>query len=156
MLLAWRDLPELQKSEEWFARHGLLALVVCRFIPGTRLPTFLAAGLLGMPIARFAVGHWLSGRRLGRTDFYGFFRWFEVRTDLARDLTAALQLGGVRSSGAGMIFLTRTRWLPAARRLLEHPPAFQRWSKWEFWPAWLFLFSDWDQLSTAVVSNTAA
>ena len=46
---------KLNQSEVWFARHGLFALVICRFIPGTRLPTFLAAGILRMPAGHFAV-----------------------------------------------------------------------------------------------------
>ena len=50
-----KALEKLNQSEAWFGRHGLFALVICRFIPGTRLPTFLAAGLLRMPAARFAL-----------------------------------------------------------------------------------------------------
>jgi membrane protein DedA with SNARE-associated domain len=125
----------LQKGEEWFVRHGLWALVVCRFVPGTRLPTFLAAGLLGMPIARFAViTGFLAAGWVGL--IFGFFRWFEVRTDLARDLNGVLQLV-VFGLLVLALFLTRTRWLSAARRL-RASAAIQRWLKWEFWPAWLF------------------
>ena len=47
----------LDRSEAWFERHGLLALVICRLIPGTRLPTFLAAGLLWDALRRLP-GFW--------------------------------------------------------------------------------------------------
>ena len=39
--------PEsLAKAEGWFARHGSLALVMSRAIPGSRLPLYVAAGAL--------------------------------------------------------------------------------------------------------------
>jgi membrane protein DedA with SNARE-associated domain len=47
--------PEsLAKAEGWFARHGSLALVMSRAIPGSRLPLYVAAGALRLPIRLFA------------------------------------------------------------------------------------------------------
>jgi len=47
--------PEsLAKAEGWFARHGSLALVMSRAIPGSRLPLYLAAGALRLPVRLFA------------------------------------------------------------------------------------------------------
>lgn len=47
--------PELlAKAEAWFARHGSLALVMSRAIPGSRLPLYLAAGALRLPFRLFA------------------------------------------------------------------------------------------------------
>jgi len=47
--------PEsLAKAEGWFARRGLLALVMSRAIPGSRLPLYLAAGALRFPVRLFA------------------------------------------------------------------------------------------------------
>jgi len=48
--------PELlAKAEGWFARQGLLALIMSRAIPGSRLPLYLAAGALRLPVRLFAV-----------------------------------------------------------------------------------------------------
>src|SRR6266436_5278799 len=44
----------LAKAEGWFARHGSLALVMSRAIPGSRLPLYVAAGALRLPIRLFA------------------------------------------------------------------------------------------------------
>ena len=44
---------DLSRSESWFQNHGTLAILLSRAIPGTRLPTYLAAGLLKVPAARF-------------------------------------------------------------------------------------------------------
>src|SRR5271157_5030130 len=47
--------PEsLAKAESWFARHGSLALVMSRAIPGSRLPLYVAAGALRLPVRVFA------------------------------------------------------------------------------------------------------
>jgi len=47
--------PEsLAKAERWFARQGSLALVMSRAIPGSRLPLYLAAGALRLPVRLFA------------------------------------------------------------------------------------------------------
>jgi len=47
--------PEsLAKAEGWFSRHGSLALVMSRAIPGSRLPLYVAAGALRLPVRLFA------------------------------------------------------------------------------------------------------
>ena len=47
--------PEsLAKAEAWFAKHGSLALVISRAIPGSRLPLYVAAGALRLPVRLFA------------------------------------------------------------------------------------------------------
>ena len=47
--------PEsLAKAERWFARHGWLALVMSRAIPGSRLPLYVTAGALRLPVRLFA------------------------------------------------------------------------------------------------------
>jgi len=56
----WRRLqrflkPEsFEKAQAWFAKHGAWALVMSRTIPGSRLPLYLAAGALQLPLRRFA------------------------------------------------------------------------------------------------------
>jgi len=44
----------IAKAEAWFVRHGSLALVMSRAIPGSRLPLYVAAGALQLPFRRFA------------------------------------------------------------------------------------------------------
>jgi membrane protein DedA with SNARE-associated domain len=47
--------PEsLVKAEKWFAKHGSFALVMSRAIPGSRLPLYVAAGALRLPVRLFA------------------------------------------------------------------------------------------------------
>lgn len=44
---------KVAESERWFAECGTLILIFSRLVPGARLPTYLAAGFLRLPIATF-------------------------------------------------------------------------------------------------------
>src|SRR5216117_26762 len=47
------DPRAVQQSERWFAQRGTWLLLSSRFVPGTRLPTYLAAGFLRLSFGRF-------------------------------------------------------------------------------------------------------
>src|SRR5437870_5808693 len=49
------DPATIECCQKKFNERGSMALLASRFVPGTRLPTYLAAGLLSMPVARFAL-----------------------------------------------------------------------------------------------------
>lgn len=52
--LSWMINPvKLSESEEWFQRRGGVTIVIARVIPGTRLPAYVAAGLLGVSFLKF-------------------------------------------------------------------------------------------------------
>jgi membrane protein DedA with SNARE-associated domain len=52
--LRGRFTPEsLARAETWFARRGARLALTSRFLPGTRLPTYLAAGMLRAPLGPF-------------------------------------------------------------------------------------------------------
>lgn len=128
------DSPRVREAEAWFQKRGWAMLWLCRAIPGARLPTYLAAGVVRLPVLRFlavtgaaallwtaavflvvsmvgvAIGDWL---RRFENGFWGLLA------------IAVLLFFGIRLLQWRP--LLRTRW-----RL------FRRWSRWEFWPAWLF------------------
>jgi len=47
------ELDKLERAESFLRRHGPLAIVLGRVIPGLRIPTSLAAGVFGLPYAIF-------------------------------------------------------------------------------------------------------
>src|SRR5438477_2376183 len=49
------DAETIEWCQTRFNNHASLKLLASRFVPGTRLPTYLAAGLLSMPVTRFAI-----------------------------------------------------------------------------------------------------
>jgi pimeloyl-ACP methyl ester carboxylesterase/membrane protein DedA with SNARE-associated domain len=66
-LLRWkrvaRYLPtdHLDRWGDWFDRHGWTAVIASRCLPGTRLPTFIGAGIVGHNGGRFVLWALLAG-----------------------------------------------------------------------------------------------
>jgi membrane protein DedA with SNARE-associated domain len=125
------DAGAIERCQEKFNLRGSLALLTSRFVPGTRLPTYLAAGLLSMPLGRFALVTafaaflWIGGifviaKLLGYQALI-WFSFFEDKT-AAIVFTAAL-------IGTALLVL---------RKFKRAPVWVRRWTHWEFWPAWLF------------------
>jgi len=153
------DAAAIERCQIRFNNHASLTLLASRFVPGTRLPTYLAAGLLSMPVTRFAV-----------VTAFGALVWIGGTFIIAKLLgaSALLWLSSFQSKGAGIIFvgLILAATLFAFRRLscagaagvgesghaglfpietnrnhrsrLRLPACIRRWTHWEFWPAWLF------------------
>jgi membrane protein DedA with SNARE-associated domain len=48
------NIPQLLALADWLDRHLVRAVFASRFMPGMRLPTYTACGLLGMSFGRFA------------------------------------------------------------------------------------------------------
>lgn len=121
----------------WFHRRGGMLIIISRFIPGTRIPTFVGAGVLRMPLKKFvffflvAVLAWtpvLVGASYAAGEVV--LRWVERYDTIAIYILI------------GLIF---TMWflfhqvLPLltwrGRRM-----ALSRWRRltcWEYWPLWV-------------------
>jgi len=122
----------LGRAEDWFARHGSSTVVASRFIPGTRLPTYLAAGLLRMPLRRFASITGLCAAV-----------WVVLIFSTARWLKLWLPQGVppfARSVLSVMVFAAIAFFLQRLipRVLRSFVSQFKKLSAWEFWPAWVF------------------
>ena len=134
----WLSERAVEQSSEWFRRRGAAVVVLSRFMPGMRLPTYFAAGLLHTSFLRFAVvfllaaavwtpllmavSMWLGSGLLHR---FGDFKSWMVAFGLA------LLLVWVAVRGLLVPLLTH-----AGRR--ELVGAWRRWTQFEFWPVWLF------------------
>lgn len=131
------DPVAVERSERWFAVKGPWLLLTSRFIPGTRLPTYLAAGFLRLPFGRFlvmtgtAVAVWTGGI-------------FFLASALGPDLFSALRQwksSGMATLGLLMLLVVAIRLSGKFARKHFYPrtQAFLgRFVRWEFWPAWLF------------------
>jgi pimeloyl-ACP methyl ester carboxylesterase/membrane protein DedA with SNARE-associated domain len=137
--LRWVLRPDtIERASRWFSRRGPVVVAISRFLPGARLPTYVAAGIL-------------------RTSFAAFTLWFVVAaaiwTPILVGLSAGAAAGAQAVLGAGG---TAARLAAVAAavglllsiriglRLLTHggrrrlAGAWRRWTRWEFWPPWLF------------------
>jgi membrane protein DedA with SNARE-associated domain len=128
----------VERSSTWLQQRGLAVIALSRFVPGMRLPTYFAAGVL-------------------QTDFRLFTGYFFIACALWTPLLigAAVWLGGAAS--AGLLARGRAQWWPTilvglalfavlklsmrlttwrGRRALVG--WWRRWSRWEFWPPYVF------------------
>lgn len=122
----------------WFERRGMRLVIASRFMPGTRVPVYLAAGVAGVGAFRFmcwsllAVGIWtpamvllvaLVGRRV------------------VLPLERLLGSSWVALAAGGLLLLAILRVCELAAtetgraRLIA---GVSRIWRWEFWPAWIF------------------
>jgi membrane protein DedA with SNARE-associated domain len=127
----------IERSSDWIARRGALVVLLSRFTPGTRLPTYLAAGIL-------------------RTDARCFVLWFTLAAALWTPVLVGLSaiVGGevvaadiVAGRGAVVRLLVAVvamalvlRLLYALRSATVRRRLVGRWrrvTRWEFWPMWL-------------------
>ena len=124
----------LARSEAWWKKRGLLVLLVARFVPGLRLPTYLIAGTLAVPFLSFAAVTALMG-----------LVWVPLIFALVRIAggEAGAWYGHARGTliivaGAILVFSGLALLYREKLRGLIQAPALQRWLQWEFWPARLF------------------
>jgi membrane protein DedA with SNARE-associated domain len=51
---------DVRRSSAWFAHQGMKTIIASRFLPGTRLPTYFAAGLLNTSLWKFVFYFFLA------------------------------------------------------------------------------------------------
>lgn len=123
------DAAAVERCQEKFNQRGSLTLLASRFIPGTRLPTYLAAGIFSMPLARFAL-----------VTAFAAFLWIGGIFAIAKLLGthALIWFSFFQGKIAAIVFATLLL-VTAVLLLKKLIPAFmRRWAHWEFWPASLF------------------
>jgi len=129
---------EIERSSRWFTVRGPRIIIASRFLPGTRLPTYFAAGMLG-------AGFWMFS-------FYFFIAsaiWTPILVGLAAlvgnellnyysifQKYALLVLAGTILLIWLLLKLIVPLFSYRGRRLLIS--SFRRKIRWEFWPRWAF------------------
>src|SRR6266576_68648 len=132
-----RFTAKVADSERWFAERGTPILIFSRLVPGARLPTYLAAGFLRVPLPRFLL---ITG--------VASCVWTVAILFLAQTFGERLTnwLGSYKHSGllllgVGVLLFVTLQLIRRAfvnfnlRRFITR---LSRWRHWEFWPAWMF------------------
>jgi len=128
----------LQVLGAWFDRHSAASVFAARFLPGTRLPIYVAAGAMGRKGAQFALWSLLAAMlwtpilvlltaSLGDT-FAGPFRRFVGAGWLSLLLAALISIILLRLMMQLTTEIGRAKLLARVSRI---------W-RWEFWPTCLF------------------
>jgi pimeloyl-ACP methyl ester carboxylesterase/membrane protein DedA with SNARE-associated domain len=137
--LRWLIRPgALEDASGWLSRNGAATIFASRFVPGTRLPTYLAAGVLHTS-ARRLVAYFLLAAAIWTPLVVGISAGlglpFLHSGFLARQpLSIKLVIGG-----AVLFLLTRlgvTLATYRGRRGLAR--RWKRLVRWEFWPPYVF------------------
>ncbi len=129
---------DVEKSSAWFSRRGLAVIFASRFVPGARLPTYFAAGLLDTSFWWFALYFLLAGvvwapLLVGLSNLLG--------GEVIRSALVQGQALLIRVVVAAMIVYAAAK---LAARLSSHKgrrllvSRWRRLTRWEFWPAWAF------------------
>ncbi|HEX9894037.1 MAG TPA: alpha/beta fold hydrolase [Gemmatimonadales bacterium] len=129
---------DVTRSSRWFAKRGTWIVLASRFMPGTRLPTYVAAGMLHTRLAAFLVAFvvasalWVPALVGGAAVFGGqLLDWFSGYGRLA---------GAAFLAGLVLLYLVVKSATHLAtwrgRRLLLS--SWRRLTRWEFWPLWAF------------------
>lgn len=123
---------------KWFDEHTAVSVLAARFVPGTRLPIYAAAGALGRKGGSFALWTLLAA-----------LIWTPILVLLAASLGDAFAEAFMRFLGAGwlsllagvlgMVCLIRLATMLATEigRAKLLAKIWRIW-RWEFWPMWLF------------------
>lgn len=133
----WMLSPKkIEQGEKWFNEKGILLVIATRFLPGSRVPTYFAAGVVKANPLSFAfalliaAGVW-TPILVGLSYYFGgsFIKKFEESGGSFLLMALVLVIVFTVLLRLGMASLT---W--KGRRLLYSK--FQRTIRWEFWPTW--------------------
>ncbi len=128
----------IDRSARWFDRRGIWIVLLTRFLPGTRLPTYLAAGILRARLWLF-VGAFILAASLWTPLLVGASATFGDQVLTRFMAYQSFALPAVLGLALGMLLLFKLvvpicSW--RGRRLLLS--RWHRLTRWEFWPRWAF------------------
>jgi len=136
--LAWWVSPAaVDRASAWLDRRGLAVVLATRFLPGTRLPTYLAAGALRTDARRFLLA-FVAASALWTPLLVGFGALAGAQAAARFDDRRGAIVAVVAGVGALWALLRLAGRLadPVARERLT--AWWGRTWRWEFWPPWLF------------------
>lgn len=128
----------IRDSSKWFAQKGPVVILLSRFVPGSRLPTYFTAGMLHTKFWLFFLYFLFAGliwapllvwlaMKIGQEIIETLFA-YKLYTLAA--ITATVILLWLLFKIVIPMFSFKGR-----RMLLSR---WKRMSRWEFWPAWIF------------------
>ncbi len=129
---------DVERASAWFSRRGAMVILISRFVPGMRLPTYFASGLLNTNFGWFTFYFSLAAAI-----------WTPLLVGLSKALGAeaikstllAKQNVFIKTLIAGVViyliakFVTRLSTWRGRRMLVS---SWRRMTRWEFWPPWIF------------------
>ncbi len=137
--LKWLITPRtVERTGHWFDRRGAALIFLSRFTPGTRVATYIAAGMLRMRFLSFA-GWLLLAVVLWVPIVVGVAAVFGFEIDRFVEPLAGPTWPWILGFAIGLYVVLRIGirlfTFRGRRRLLG---TWRRLTRWEFWPPWIF------------------
>lgn len=132
------DAAQLDRGQNWFKSKGGRVVIASRFIPGTRFPTYVAAGVLKAPFWTF-LGYFLIATVFWTPFIVGLSAFAGeqiLEVWMVYEDVALWVLGGLILLLYGIIQLGIPLFRHNGRRLFVS--RWRRLTRWEFWPPWAF------------------
>jgi membrane protein DedA with SNARE-associated domain len=126
-----------QSRTRWAERNAGWLLVGSRFTPGTRLPLYVGAGMLGLPFGRFAAWTGLGALLWTPAIVLASAHAGDVGTR-AGEGTAGGVLAFVGAFATVLVVPRAAGAFATSLRSSRFGLAIDRYRRWEFWPPWLF------------------
>jgi len=134
----WFTAEDVDKCAAWYRRRGTVVIYLARVVPGCRLPTYFAAGLLDVRFWRFSLDTFIAclvwaPLLVGLAFFVGdsVFGYFDV---FRRYAIVSLIVGLLLVYAVVKVLVPLTTW--KGRRLLRG--AMRRKLRWEYWSSYVF------------------
>jgi membrane protein DedA with SNARE-associated domain len=118
----------VEKGVRFFEKRGMNLVLVARFVPGLRLPTYTAAGIFRSPL----------GPTVGVIALSGLV-WVPLQMIAVRSL--GRHFSPWQTAVVALVFFAVLAWL--LQGFVQHEwrlrwIGLKRWTRFEFWPAWIF------------------
>jgi membrane protein DedA with SNARE-associated domain len=121
---------KLDRTEAWFQKHGILALLLSRPIPPARLPAYVVSGVLRVPAVKFlpitaaTCATWVAG-----------LFWLSYHVGMMAIAEFEMFKSEAAKLGACVLVAGALGW--GLRKLLKSPK-WKKVARWEFWPPAVF------------------
>jgi membrane protein DedA with SNARE-associated domain len=130
----WFVAPQrIAEARAWLERRGPVVILLSRFLPGARLPTYFASGALGTRLGTFSLWFALAG-----------LLWTPLLVGASAGVgqLAFVRQGGVTRALAcvvgGVLLVALSKRLAPWRARAQLRAHARRWTRFEYWPMGLF------------------
>lgn len=129
---------DVERGSAWFRRRGISTIAISRFMPGTRLPTYVAAGLLNTSFLKFAFYFFIAAAIWTPLLVAGsmFVGREIIESAMITQESLLLRAAIIAITVFIVVKLTLQLATYRGRRLLVG--RWRRLLHWEFWPPWIF------------------
>lgn len=129
---------DVERGSAWFSQRGAIVILISRFVPGMRLPTYFAAGLLQTDFRWFTF-YFLMAAAVWTPALVGLSKL--LGAEVLQSALVAQQSLLIKMAIAAVIIYPAAKLMTAlstwrGRRMLV--ASWRKAVRWEFWPPWVF------------------